>query len=191
MNLHENFSISKFYQDCQNFKVEKQTYDDSYNEFVKYFAEINVITKHHLIIGINFTYGWMPTIFDFRSDKFDEAIEILNNTKRDLIPSENQLEILKGLFNNSLVGTTKLLHFINPEKLAIWDSRVYRYITGKVPYNHRIGNCKSYLSYLSFLDDLIHNDYYEVYHNSICKKLNSNWSKYRTAELIMYINGNK
>ena len=106
-------SIDKFFQDCKSFKVDKQTYDVSYPEFLKYFYDIKVITKHNLVIGINFTYGWMPTIFDFRSDNFDEAIEILNNAKKGLTLTVAQLESLKGLFNNSLVGTTKLLHFIN------------------------------------------------------------------------------
>jgi len=71
----------------------------------------------------------MPTSFDFRSDKFDEALEIINNAKKGIVPSIDQLEILKGLLNNSLVGTSKHLHFINPEIFAIWDSRVYRYLT--------------------------------------------------------------
>ena len=67
-------SIDNFFTDCNNFKVDKQTYDVSYPEFLKYFSDIKTITKHNLVIGINFTYGWMPTIFDFRSDNFDEAI---------------------------------------------------------------------------------------------------------------------
>ena len=55
----------------------------------------------------------MPTIFDFRSEDFDKAVEILNYAKKGVILTVKQLETLKGLFNNSLVGTTKLLHFIN------------------------------------------------------------------------------
>ena len=54
---------------------------------------------YFLIIGINFTYGWMPTILDFRSKNFEEALEILNKAKNCIIPSVENLEILKGLFN--------------------------------------------------------------------------------------------
>lgn len=182
-------SIDKFFQDCANFKVDKQTYDVSYPEFLKYFSDIETITKHNLVIGINFTYGWMPTIFDFRSDKFDEAIEILDNAKKGLVLTVNQLETLKGLFNNSLVGTTKLLHFINPEKFAIWDSRVYYYLTGELAHNYRIGNCESYLSFLAFCEYLTQKKEYEELHNSICKKLDYTMTKFRTVELIMYLNG--
>lgn len=182
-------TVELFLQDCNNFKVDKQTYDVSYLEFLKYFNELTTITKHHLVVSINFTYGWMPTIFDFRSDKFDEALEILNNAKKGIIPTAKELEVLKGLLNNSLVGTTKLLHFINPSKFAIWDSRVYRYLTGKEAYNHRIGNSKMYLKYLTFCDLLTQGEEYDQAHNSICKKLGYQMTKLRTAELIMYLNG--
>ncbi len=179
----------KFLKDCDNFKVDKQTYDVSYLEFLKYFNDIETITRHHLIIGINFTYGWMPTIFDFRSENFEEAINILNKAKIGVVPTIEQLEILKGLFNNSLVGATKLLHFINPEKFAIWDSRVYHYLTGDAAYNHRIGNCESYLSFLKFCNFLTNGKDFEKAHNAICKKLGYQMTKFRTVELIMYLNG--
>jgi hypothetical protein len=182
-------TIDKFLKDCDNFKVEKQTYDISYPEFLKYFSDLKTITKHNLVIGINFTYGWMPTIFDFRSDKFDEAIEILNNAKNGVILTIAQLETLKGLFNNSLVGTSKLLHFINPDKFPIWDSRVYYYLTGELAYNHRIGNCEAYFSFIKFCEYLTQIKEYEEIHQSICKKLGYPMAKLRTVELIMYLNG--
>jgi hypothetical protein len=31
------------------------------------------------------------------------------------------------VINNSMVGVSKLLHFINPERYAIWDRRVASY----------------------------------------------------------------
>jgi len=183
--------LDKFFHDCENYKVDKQTYDVSYPEFLNYFSNLKNITKHNLVIGINFTYGWMPTIFDFRYYNFDEAVEILNNAKKGVIPSVYQLELLKGLFNNSLVGTAKLLHFINPEKFAIWDSRVYRYLTEKEPYHDRIGNCETYLSFLTFCDFLTKRNEFEKAHKSICDKFGYAMTKLRTAEVIMYINGGK
>lgn len=77
-----HISLKKFLQDCDKYEREIQSYDISYPEFLKYFNNIKTINKHNLIIGINFTYGWMPTIFDFRSNNFDEAINILNNAKQ-------------------------------------------------------------------------------------------------------------
>ena len=191
----EKFNIivnkERFLRDGENLKAEEYLYNFTYPEFIKYFNNINTITKHHLIIGINFIYGWMPTAFNFRSENFDQALRILNDAKRGLNPTETELELLKGLLNNSLVGTAKLLHFINPDVFAIWDSRVYRYLTGKEPHSYRIGNCKSYLSFLGYCKLLTTEVEYDSVHQSICYKFGVKMTKLRTAELIMFINGTK
>ena len=147
---------------------------------------------HNLVIGINFTYGWMPTIMDFRSEDFKKPLKILNSAKNGVRPTFEELIILKGVFNNSLVGASKLLHFICPEKIAIWDSRVYRYLTGyENVYNHRIGNCDTFLSYLKVCEYLTQNNEYDVIHRAICEKIGYQMTKFRTAELIMFTNGKK
>ncbi|MEI6435623.1 MAG: hypothetical protein WCP32_12315, partial [Bacteroidota bacterium] len=51
--------FEKFIKDCYSYEANKQTYDISYPEFLEYFKNIEVISRHNLIIGINFTYGWM------------------------------------------------------------------------------------------------------------------------------------
>ncbi len=190
-NYWEHVSLEKFLKDGDEFKANTRPDDISYIEFLRYFNDIDVITKHNLVIGINFTYGWMPTIFEFRSNNFDEAIEILNKAKKGTIPTLDQIKVLKGLLNNSLVGTSKLLHFINPQIFAIWDSRVYRYLTGKEPYDNRIGNAEAYLLYLNFCKYLTSEHAYDKVHASIIKKVGFSMTKFRTAELIMYINGAK
>jgi hypothetical protein len=185
-------SQDTFLTDGLNFKKDKeQTYDISYPEFINYFDSISVISKHHLVIGINFTYGWMPTIFDFRTDRFEESVEILNKVKKGNIPSTNELEILKGLFNNSIVGTSKLLHFITPEKFAIWDSRVYWYLTKQEPYENRIGNCETYLKHLEFCNYLTSLKEFENIHKIVCDEIGYSMTKLRTVELIMYQNGER
>ena len=181
-----------FLKDGVNFKKNnQQTYDISYPEFVNFFKNIQVINKHHLVIGINFTYGWMPTILDFRTNKFEESVEILNKVKNGIIPLVSELEILKGLFNNSIVGTSKLLHFITPDKFAIWDSRVYRYLTTKEPYENRIGSCETYLKYLEFCNYLSSIKEFENIHKIVCDEIGYSMTKLRTVELIMYQNGER
>ena len=64
-------------------------------------------------------------------------------------------------------------------------------MTGEIAYNHRIGNCESYLSFLTFCKYLTERDEYEELHNSICKKLGYPMTKFRTVEMIMYLNGGK
>jgi len=185
----QNISLEKFFRDGNNLKIKRQSDYLSYPEFLKYFSDIKTITRHHLIIGINFTYGWMPTIFDFRSDNFDEALKILNNAKIGDKPKADSLSLLKGLLNNSLVGTSKLLHFINPEIFAIWDSRVYRYLTNQEPYQNRIGNCNTYLDYLAFCDYLTKQKEFDSLKKSIENQVGYSMTAFRVTELVMYSNG--
>jgi len=184
-------TIDKFFQDGSNFVIQRQSDYISYPEFLKYFSDLKTITRHNLIIGINFTYGWMPTIFDFRSDKFDKALDILNEAKNGNTPTTDGLILLKGLLNNSLVGTTKLLHFINPDNFSIWDSRVYRYLTGKEPHDNRIGNCNAYLDYLKFCEHLAKQKEFKALQKKIEMQIGYSMTPFRIAELVMYSNGAK
>lgn len=187
----QNISLDKFFYDGSKFEIQRQSDYISYPEFLKYFSELKTITRHNLIIGINFTYGWMPTIFDFRSDKFDEAIYILNDAKQGDRPTTDGLLLLKGLLNNSLVGITKLLHFINPYNFPIWDSRVYRYLTGKEPHEYRIGNCNAYLDYIEFCEYLTKQKGFKSLHERMEKQIGYSMTPFRIAELVMYSNGVK
>lgn len=185
----QNIPLDKFFRDGNNFEIKRQSDYISYPEFLKYFNDLKTITRHNLTIGINFTYGWMPTIFDFRSDNFEEALQILNEAKRGSKLTVDNLVLLKGLLNNSLVGTTKLLHFIKPDNFAIWDSRVYRYLTNQEPYDNRIGNCSTYIDYLAFCDYLTKQPEFESLQKIIESKIGYSMTAFRVAELVMYSNG--
>ncbi len=187
----QNIPLDKFFRDGNNFEIKRQSDYISYPEFLKYFNDLKTITRHNLTIGINFTYGWMPTIFDFRSDNFEEALQILNEVKSGCKLTVDNLVILKGLLNNSLVGTTKLLHFIQPDNFAIWDSRVYRYLTSKEPYDNRIGNSNTYLEYLKFCAYLIKQNDFNSLKKNIESKVGYSMTELRVAELVMYSNGAK
>lgn len=188
----ENVSIDRLLKDEKNINTSNDSSDFiSYEEFLKYFKNLKRLDKHNVIIGINFTYGWMPTKFDFRSNDFNKVIDILNKAKQGIIPDITQLDVLKKCFNNSLVGTSKILHFINPETFAIWDSRVFRYLTNQEPYQNRIDNYKSYLDYLEFCKYITKQSEYSKIHESITKKFNYKMTKFRTLEFIMYVNGMK
>jgi hypothetical protein len=191
--FRQNITPEKFITDGQNTVIQERSDFVSYPEFLKYFSDLELITRHNLTIGINFVYAWMPTIFDFRSDNYDEVVDILNRAKNGKNPiSEDELILLKGLFNNSLVGSTKLLHFINPEKYAIWDSRVFRYLKNRNNYN-QIENCNNYLDYLTFCNELIERNQkcFPILKNQIEEKVGYEMTPLRVIDLIMYLNGGK
>ncbi len=192
----EEISIDKIITDEKKIKSNseelKKDYHLSYKEFIKYFSNLKKITKHNYIIGINFTYGWMPTIFHFKNcvskNKIDEIVKILNNVKDGITISKQDIEYLVKVNNNSLVGTSKLLHFINPNNYIILDSRVYYYVNnGKVNY-YQLNKVENYLQFLNNCKQIINDNRFKEVYESMIKKVGYKISSYRALELIMFIN---
>jgi hypothetical protein len=190
--MFDKISLEKLKEDESKVVFEKdKSYLLAYPEFLQYFKDIDVITRHHLVIGIHFTYGWMPTIFNFRKDEteFDNVVAILNKVKQGSWLTAEELDLLRTCFNNSLVGVSKLLHFINPENYAIWDSRVYRYIKGKDAWQHQIHDYDTYLAYLQFCKGIISQPAFQPLHQSMMNKVGYEITALRSLELIMFKNG--
>ena len=81
------------------------------------------------MIGRFMTYGWMPTILDELGELDDVSkegnlVKYLNKAKHHKKERLNirEIEHIASCINNSVVGASKLLHFINPNVYAIWDS---------------------------------------------------------------------
>ncbi|NMC99405.1 MAG: hypothetical protein GYA62_06780 [Bacteroidales bacterium] len=107
------------------------------------------------IIGLaHMVYGWMPTMVECDWEKYNENIwdKIIEG---DI--TEAFLSTIKAITNNSIVGASKLLHFCNPEKYAIWDSRVYKRITNETPYDSRVNDIEKYSIYMEHLRSIQEN----------------------------------
>ncbi|GAT64288.1 hypothetical protein [Paludibacter jiangxiensis] len=187
-----------FHPDC--LKTDEKSYLESYPIFVNYFKQITgEITKEHLIIAAHFVYGWMPTILTLNTGNSKKVLELLNRVRAGSLLKEDELKTIKECVNNSMVGTSKLLHFINPEVYAIWDSKVFFYIrrtknetVDKIISTYGIEKEQNYRAYLKALQDIIQDIRFEDIYTDVLNKLNKlqlgNWaiSKLRAAELIMF-----
>lgn len=150
--------IENFKKDCKAFEIKpdvdinQKSYYISYLEFLEHFKRITEFKKHDVIVGIHLIYGWMPTICHLKSEDFAEAATILNKVKKDESLLKEEVDKLKSVFNNSIVGTSKLLHFISPENYPIWDSNVCRYLN--IPA-HKANNIDVYLDYIKACRNII------------------------------------
>ncbi|MDC0098077.1 hypothetical protein OAI37_05520 [Flavobacteriaceae bacterium] len=163
----------------------EDSYIKTYPEFIKFFKNINSISKHDLVISSHFVYGWMPTIIELKFQDMEEVLKSLNKAKNGAILTIAELELLKNTINNSLVGLSKLLHFINPVDYAIWDSRIYRYSTDKKS-SYGIGNTQLYLNFLSKLNEIeSHVDFNEIKKN-VSTHFDYVITSKRVIELLMF-----
>jgi len=188
--------IAHGFEDKEGFKKLncEHNYHKSYRCFVNYFKRLDSITVDDFVIAANFTYGWMPTILNFKPDrdskelKFDRVVGLLNDARKRRLSAEEVLEV-KTLVNNSIVGTSKLLHFINPEVYTIWDSRVCRFVMGK-DGNYNVENVDNFMNYLALCDSL-KKDLPEEVHKKFKDNLGDEVSPLRVLETMMFTIGQK
>jgi len=184
------------------FAGEKQTIIDrrnsfiiSYLHFIDYFKSKEILSAHDFIIGAHLVYGWMPTMLEIYTDNPDMDLEtgttLLNRAKNGEVLTDNDFNFLIKLINNSLVGTTKLLHFINPEVYSIWDSRVYSYFYQEKAYNYRINKIEKYREFLKKCDEIRGDTRFGEFHQSVNNKMGYDVSAIRAIEVIMFLNGKR
>lgn len=167
---------------------------ESYKEFIKYFESIpknEKISKQQFIIGSYFTYGWMPTMLKLGSN-IKSAIEAVNLAResRNII-SQKEFQAIAYIINGSVVGASKLLHFVNPKKYAIWDSRVYRFIFQEEAYQYRLEAPDLYHEYLNSLKFIIEKREFLEIKNKVDETVGYEVTEMRACELIMFSNGKK
>jgi len=189
MTKLKNLNFEKLQNHAEYFKVEQNdknsSYLKTYPEFLKYFDSPNEITEHDLVISSHFVYGWMPTIINLRLEYKDRVLSLLNQVKKGHLLIESELETLKAAINNSMVGLSKLLHFIKPDNYAIWDSRIYRYLTDHKTASG-IGNVNLYLEYIEGLKKIAISDGFNEFHNKVSNAVGYKVSKFRAIELVMF-----
>jgi hypothetical protein len=177
--------IQKLKSAASFLKNDTDSYRQSYPEFINYFAGIPTIERHNLIIASHFTYGWMPTILNLDLSNGDLVISLLNRARGPELLKVEDLQILKLCVNNSLVGTSKLLHFINPAVYPIWDSNIFRFYSGK-KHTYGISSPQTYLSFLTDLHQISDNPEVTELYNLVMKVLGYSVTRIRALELIMF-----
>lgn len=184
-------------------KFEDTQYFYSYFEFVKYFENIDVIDYHSLVISSYFTYGWMPTILkNFNTeDKITKPLSVFNKVKKNIdIDHEEYMSLVKCV-NNSIVGVSKLLHFINPIQYPIFDSRIKNYfkenglceLVWKPTYQNKNKAIHQYKNYRSICMEIICNHRFNrIYDESLLKLgFNKKITKMRVLENLFFTFGKK
>ena len=184
--------VGKILADSKQLVVDSRFESDSisYFHFINFFKDKSQITENDFIVSAYFSYGWMPTILNlnFQEKKeIEEIVLLLNAVRSGYSLDRTELHKIKNLINNSIVGTSKLLHFINPSKYLIWDSRVANYFGIKLP-----NNVDLYLQYLSFCHKLDSSFVKEI-HSNVALQINcmKDVTELRALEFVFFNKGLK
>ena len=122
------------------------------------------------------------------AEGYQSMVNRLNELKRGGELTSTDLLQLKPIINNSLVGSSKLLHCLNPEKFAIWDRRVCRFVRGTAN-NYQVEKPSNYLAYLEDCKQLMRTIEFPEVHQRIDAAIGYHVSGMRALEWVMYMNG--
>lgn len=164
--IRELINKSKIKSDLKQLKSSSKgkSYFTSYPHFKAFFLDFNLKENREELLyqGANMVYGWMPTILDTQKNnkkysdlevKVVESIERLDDSFKD--PKKEDLEIVAAFMNNSIVGASKLLHFIYPEKYPIWDSKICGIIMNSVKSSYKVNKTENYMGYCKAIHNII------------------------------------
>jgi len=185
--LFNKLNIERLYSNLNEVSSQGKNYISTYPYLVQYFQELEKVELRHLILGSHLVYGWMPTILNLNIENSDSILELLNKVKKNYLLTEEEFKIGIATVNNSLVGLSKLLHFINPEVYAIWDSRIFKFLTGKKS-TYGISNPSTYLEYLAYLEEIVHRPEFNKLKMLVHKQLGYEVTSIRALEFAIFEN---
>ncbi|HEA20948.1 hypothetical protein LCGC14_1449420 [marine sediment metagenome] len=152
-----------------------------YREFLNFFSGKDVIDYNDLVVGAHMVYGRMPTMLRLNLGNADDVLLLLNRIKNG---AELTIENLK-MMNNSMVGPSKMLHFLDPERFAIWDSRIFRYVAGAGKPTH-IGKAVNYFEYLHHVNGLVDGIAFLKVHTFVQGRMGVTHDRLRSLEIVMF-----
>ncbi len=144
--------IAKNLKKRQDDEQQLTSYEDMLN-----FAQRNLINLDKIaLVGLaHMAYGWMPTMIKhtvLASDFSGWKLKIKNGS----LEKSFLKEIMK-LTNESIVGASKLLHFLNPNDYPIYDSKVYSSIVNHDCKVNLSKDVENYVKYAEKLRNLVKN----------------------------------
>ena len=174
------------------------TYIQSYPHLLAFFAGKKTISSTDFVCASHMVYGWMPTILKLYPEtpgNFDHEATLLNRARRGDDLSVKELERLTETINHSLVGASKVLHFVAPERYAIWDSRVYAFLYTSTPLNQsvtrpqhdQVNRIDRFQHYQNLLREMTADPVFALFHRRVQNAV-GNVSPVRAIELVMYDN---
>lgn len=172
--------------------LQDDSYILSYPYIRSYFSAKTTFDAADMVRGAHMVYGWMPTVLELSPESVNldlaAGAALLTKAKGNHKLSDQEIESLAALVNNSLVGASKLLHFVAPDHFAIWDSKIYAFVFNEKPYNHRVNEVANYRSYLSMLSRIQDDFRFKAFHASVNGKIGYTVSPLRAIELVMFLN---
>lgn len=114
--------------------------------------QIGVDRLHQLSAMV---YGWMPRIVRLDPEHMNATLNALQQAQVANHNDYNNVNI-DDIANclHSVVGASKLLHFVNPAIFPIWDSNIEQFRLGMEPPYNQMSRVDNYLEYVGEVHEI-------------------------------------
>jgi len=167
--------------------LRSHTYLSTYPEILSFVqeGEIQAAELKQLALMV---YGWMPRVLRIDNAHLPAALQAANEAKASTVENHEEVPV-QHIANclHSLVGASKLLHFVNPNVFPIWDSRIQTF-RGRPNGNHNMSNIGNYHEYVREVHAIVREEgfgqFYEEYTVVHINRLNQNdIGEYQVSEI--------
>ncbi|MCP9237940.1 hypothetical protein [Lewinella sp. JB7] len=163
------------------------SYIQSYSSLLTYFQSSDPIDWSRFVVGVHAIYGWMPRVLTIKSENKNHIVNLVNQVRFEKLDLERkELLDLKLCINNSIVGTSKLLHFLNPKTYAIWDSKIC-YQIFDLKHHYQINNVDNFMTYLSQMRSISESEMACEIKSIVSQRVGYDVTKLRAIELVLFM----
>lgn len=163
-----------------------RSYIISYPFFLKHFKNFEdkpeKKKKELLYQGAYMVYGWMPTILDTQKDILNDSDVLKSISSLGSKINPDDLYLVSTFMNKSIVGASKLLHFIYPKQYPIWDSKICSKILKGKNVSYQVNKIENYIEYYDAMNKIEDPPIIES-----LLQTNSQLSSIRIKELIIFL----
>lgn len=139
-------------------RMADDAYSMAYPALLSHFAGIKNLDWDAALLGLHIVYGWMPTIpklgaiMRWEDAERNKLVAALTKAKYGETPTADELKTIMEFCNNSMIGASKLLHFLNSMAFPIWDSRVAKvFLKNPKAGGQRVNNIEPWITYRTAL----------------------------------------
>lgn len=149
-------------------------------------AKIDMCVFHQLATA---TYGWMPRVVRINPMYVESALDAVNQALEVQCNTVSEVDITCiGNTLHSLVGASKVLHFVNPAVFPIWDSRIEGLRLGRKPSQNHMDNPANLSSYICNVHEILQEEkfpeFYREFQAAFERRLIAcNISPYKVSEV--------
>lgn len=130
--------------------VEDSSYHVSYKRFIKYLAKKADLTEEKLISAAGMAYSWMPTTINIQKELIPGSYSAVKRLVEDSDSvTDKDIKKASEFLSGSVVGISKVLHFLDPENFPIYDTGIYCFIYRKSnrPSYSTVNRARRYVRY--------------------------------------------